>query len=179
MTALWMTLFNTAFWVGLHFGTAFIITALPKPLQTRMFDPQRPFFRVKAREMIFYRSIRLNRWKDRLPQFNRDFDKRHFRSDWNAAYLETFLFNTCRAEIIHEAIGVLGFLSLLFCLAEEHPAEYLPLYGSIAAFFLLCNLPFALIQRYNRCRLLRLREHTARCTSRFDSTYKKTGHPIG
>ena len=46
MKDLLITLLNTAFWVGLHFGTAGAVCALPKDVQTRWFDPNRRFFTV-------------------------------------------------------------------------------------------------------------------------------------
>ncbi len=151
-----LILLNTAFWLALHFGLADIVTHLPQAVQRRWFDSRRPRFQVSGREMAWYRRIGLPRWKDRLPQFNRDFDKRHLRRDLSAEYLETFVFNTCRAEVIHVGVAALGWLSLLFCLLCDDPAANLPLFAAIAAVIGLCNLPFALIQRYNRNRLERL-----------------------
>ena len=46
MKDLLITLLNTAFWFGLHFGTAGAVCALPKDVQTRWFDPNRRFFTV-------------------------------------------------------------------------------------------------------------------------------------
>ena len=151
-----ITLVNTVFWLALHFGVAELLTHLPAGLRRRLFDWNRPFFRVSAREMAFYRRIRLPRWKDRLPQFNPEFDKRHLDPSPTPAYLREFLEVTCHAELIHELIALLGFLSLFFCLLCAHPLNWLPLFFWIALFIGLCNLPFAAIQRYNRCRLLRL-----------------------
>ena len=72
-----ITLLNTAFWFALHFGVAELVTHLPAAAQRRLFDWNRSFFRVSEREMALYRRLRLPRWKDRLPQFNPEFDKRH------------------------------------------------------------------------------------------------------
>ena len=69
-SALVITLVNTVFWFALHFGVAELITHLPAETQHRLFDWNRPFFRVSEREMALYRRLRLPRWKDRLPQFN-------------------------------------------------------------------------------------------------------------
>ena len=99
--------------------------------------------------------LRIHKWKDRLPQFNLEFDKRHLATP-SPAYLRQFLEVTCHAEVIHELIALLGFLSLFFCLLCEHPQDWLPLFFGIALFIGLCNLPFAAIQRYNRFRLVRL-----------------------
>ena len=155
-SALEITLLNTVFWTVLHFGTAELVTHLPLDVQHRLFDWQRPFFHVSEKEMTLYRRLRLPRWKDRLPQFNPEFDKRHLAASLTPAYLRDFLGVTCHAEIIHELIALLGFFSLFFCLLCERPLDWLPLFFLIALFIGLCNLPFAAIQRYNRYRLLRL-----------------------
>ena len=147
-----IALLNTAFWFALHFGIAELLTHLPAETQRRLFD----WNRVSEREMALYRRLRLPRWKDRLPQFNPEFDKRHLAVSPTPAYLRKFLEVTCHAEMIHELIALLGFLSLFFCLLCEQPLNWLPLFLGIALFIGLCNLPFAAIQRYNRFRLVRL-----------------------
>ena len=73
-SALEITLLNTVFWTALHFGTAELVTHLPLDVQHRLFDWQRPFFHVSEKEMTLYRHLPLPRWKDRLPQFNPEFD---------------------------------------------------------------------------------------------------------
>ena len=42
---------------------------------------------VSEKEMTLYRRLRLPRWKDRLPQFNPEFDKRHLAASLTPAYL--------------------------------------------------------------------------------------------
>ena len=156
-----ITLLNTAFWFGLHFGVAGAVCALPQAVQTRWFDPDRRFFTVSDREMRVFRKIGLPKWKDRLPQFNPEFDKRHLAAGRDPAYIDRFLFITCRAEVIHYIIGVLGWVSLAFCLFSENQTAWLVRYAGIALFIQLANLPFAWIQRYNRKRLLRVRKRLA------------------
>lgn len=156
MPAWELTLLNTAFWLGLHFGFAGILTHLPQSTQRKWFDHRRARFAVSAGEMRWYRRIGLPKWKDRLPQFNRDFDKRHLRKSLSEEYLEEFIFNTCRAEVIHVGIAELGYLSLLFCLLCGDPAANLPLFAAIATVIGICNLPFSMIQRYNRNRMEKL-----------------------
>ena len=122
------TLLNTAFWFGLHFGTAGAVCALPKDMQTQWFDPNRRFFTVSDWEMRVFRKIGLPKWKDRLPQFNPEFDKRHLKS------------------------------GLVFCLLSADRTAWLIRYAVIALAIQLANLPFAWIQRYNRKRLLSVRK---------------------
>ena len=158
MKDLLITLLNTAFWFGLHFGTAGAVCALPKDVQTQWFDPNRRFFTVSDWEMRVFRKIGLPKWKDRLPQLNPEFDKRHLKSGRDTAYLDRFLFITCRAEVIHYVIGVLGWVSLVFCLLSADRTAWLIRYAVIALAIQLANLPFAWIQRYNRKRLLSVRK---------------------
>ena len=118
----------------------------------------RPKPAVSDWEMRFFRKIGLPKWKDRLPQFNPEFDKRHLKSGRDTAYLDRFLFITCRAEVIHYVIGVLGWVSLVFCLLSADRTAWLIRYAVIALAIQLANLPFAWIQRYNRKRLLSVRK---------------------
>ena len=99
----------------------------------------------------FYEIIRIRKWKDRLPDKSRH--ARHtFRKQMeghtNPENLVRFLQETCVAELVH---GVLVLLSgLLYCYIPTPFGLFLSiLYG-------LSNIPFMLIQRYNRPRLLRL-----------------------
>lgn len=170
MRTLAITLVNTAFWTALHFGVAVGLVRLPESLQRRWFDFRRPRFQVSTREMAFYRRIGLPRWKDRLPQWNWDFNKRRLSRRLSAAYLEEFCFVTCRAEVIHELIFLLGWLSLFFCLLCEDPAANLPLFGTIAFVICTANLPFSMIQRYNRRRLQSL---LSRFTAKPEVSIKK------
>lgn len=147
---------NTAFWPALHFGTAFFFTSLPDKVQARIFTPSLLLYREKPREAAFYRAIGLPRWKDSLPQYNKDFDKRCLNSKLTLEYLNAFIVNTCKAELIHLSIAVLGFLSLFSCFFFDHPAKELPLFIAVAAVIGFAQLPFIMIQRYNRPRLKRL-----------------------
>lgn len=67
-----------------------------------------------------------------------------------AAQAAVLVQETCVAEAVHTASSLLGLLCL----------RLWPGWGGVlvwAVWFLLGNLPFILIQRYNRPRLLRLR----------------------
>lgn len=144
-----MTIANTLFWVGVHFGVAALVTFF----HPGMFAWEKGIFPVRDGEMAFYRKVGLPHWKDALPQYNRDYDKRHLHGD-GKGYLLSFINATCRAEVIHLMVIPLGFLSLLFSLCCSE--GYFWLFLAIACLMALGNLPFALVQRYNRYRLVRL-----------------------
>ncbi len=151
-----ISLINIAFWLVVFYGTAGAIVALPKKWQKKLFDSNHRFFTVSEREMRFYRKIRLPKWKDKLPQHNVDFDKRHLAKDITKDYLVKYIFVTCRAEIIHYVTGLVGYISLLFSLLSENIEYWRDVYFTIATAMMIGNLPFSMIQRYNRYRLKRL-----------------------
>lgn len=147
---------NVAFWLTMFYGVSAAIVALPKKLQLWLFNHRRGIYRVSEREMRFYRKIRLPVWKDYLPQHNTDFDKRHLPTKIDAEYLRRYIFITCRSEIIHYVIGVAGFLSVTFADLSGDAEMWRDIYTLLASLDAIGNLPFAMIQRYNRYRLERL-----------------------
>ena len=101
-----------------------------------------------------YTRIGVDRWKTLVPDMSRilpDMVKKQVQPNAvTAAQAEVLVQETCVAEAVHTASSLLG----LFCL------RLWPGWGGVAVWlvwFLLGNLPFILIQRYNRPRLIRLR----------------------
>jgi glycosyl-4,4'-diaponeurosporenoate acyltransferase len=102
--------------------------------------------------------LRVHRWKDALPEagsfFSGGFSKRALRHR-DPEYLRRFLTETCRAELSHWLAVTLG---LNFFLRNPWYVGLIMLVYGLAT-----NLPFILVQRYNR---LRLRAVVARYGSR-------------
>lgn len=153
-----VSLINIVFWLVVFYGTAAVIVAMPRKWQKKWFNSSNTFYRVSEREMRFYRRISLPKWKDKLPQYNKDFEKRHLPQEITKEYLLTYIFMTCRAEIIHYITGIVGYLSLFFSFLSENVGYWYDVYFTIATTMMLGNMPFSMIQRYNRYRLLRLLE---------------------
>jgi hypothetical protein len=141
------------FWFSLHFGITFLYSRLPKNLRLRLFNYKKRLFIVSEKEMRIYKKIHLHKWKDILPQFNKDFNKRNLPNKISKEYLESFINVTCKAEAIHYTIIPLGYLSVFFALLGN---QQIWLIIFMPTFIGICNVPFALIQRYNRFRLVRL-----------------------
>jgi glycosyl-4,4'-diaponeurosporenoate acyltransferase len=96
----------------------------------------------------YRRRLRIDRWKDRLPDagdlFRGGLSKRHLPA-YDAAGLERFARETRRAELAHWwAMGC----GPLFVLWNPPLAT-----GLLVAYGVVVNLPFVLVQRYNRFRI--------------------------
>lgn len=123
--------------------------ALPR----RWFDASRFPYRAYAfeRNGRFYEALGIRKWKNVLPDKSRIAPGTYRKAihgsaqQHSAAHMERLLQETCVAECVHWALLVISPI-LLFTM--ESPAAYVmtPLYG-------LSNLPYIMIQRYNRPRL--------------------------
>lgn len=98
-----------------------------------------------------YRVLHIRNWADKLPDMSRLFKSMPSKKlSGKPTYeeLDTMIRETCIAESIHGILNVAG----LGCFFIWKSAWAVSLY----LLYVLCNLPFMLIQRYNRPRLLRL-----------------------
>lgn len=99
----------------------------------------------------YRRRLRIHRWKDRVPEagalFAGGISKRHVPS-YDVAGLQLFVRETRRAELAHWWALFCGPVFILW--NPPLASALLILYGVAA------NLPFILIQRYNRFRTLPL-----------------------
>lgn len=106
---------------------------------------------VWEREGNAYEALGIRRWKDRLPDKSKH-TKRTFtkqmRGHQGGDGLLRFVQETCVAECIH---WILIFLSLPLYMFVPTPLGLV-----VTVLYALSNLPFILIQRYNRPRLLRI-----------------------
>lgn len=104
----------------------------------------------------WYRDyLKIQLWKDRLPQHigKEGFSKKHLNSD-SIEYIDQFILETCRGEWNHKKNCLCSIVMLLI-----NPL----LVGVIVSTLILIgNLPFAMVQRYNRFRLLVLRKRRIR-----------------
>lgn len=130
----------------------FIGEALPRA----WFDPDSRLFRCRSWEDRgrVYHKLKIRRWKDKLPDASKHCKKmlpKRLGDHPNTEHLDRMIRETCVAEFIHTllillSIGVVkiwegrrGWICWLLCI--------------------LGNLPFILIQRYNRPRLQAARKH--------------------
>ena len=108
------------------------------------------------RQGRFYEKLRIRKWKNRVPDMSKylRFLPRKQLTDTSCGRVKLLVQETCVAELVHGGLMILA-LPVLLC--REWWAVLL-----VAVYDLLGNLPFILIQRYNRPRLLRLAEKLER-----------------
>lgn len=123
-----------------------------------IYSPAKPRFAAKSWERggRWYRDrLRIQIWKDKVPQHigKVGFSKEHL-TDVSIEYLDQFIVETCRGEWVHRKNCICAVVILLV---------NSPLVGGIFSLYvLLGNVPFAVIQRYNRFRLQTLRKRRLR-----------------
>jgi glycosyl-4,4'-diaponeurosporenoate acyltransferase len=147
---------NIVFWLALHvFGAAIITSLTPRKLYvyTNLIFKERPF------ENRLYTALRIKRWKDSLPIYrhnNSMFDRKHLNKKISREYLDTFIVETCKAEFVHLIISILGLSSVVFVFME---IEAFHTFLIIVMIMLCVHAPFIMVQRYNRFRMVELRQH--------------------
>ncbi len=142
--------FNILAWLLFHLFSAFAGTVVPMQL----LDGKHFLFRERNWERnggIYRKIFRVHKWKHLLPDagswFKNGFAKRKMKS-LKTGYMEEFVRETCRAELIHW-LGIL-------------PATFFFLWNVwwvgliMVGYALLVNMPCILTQRYNRIRFSRI-----------------------
>lgn len=103
----------------------------------------------------FYLRIRIDRWKDKMPDMSKYVSKTVRKkmplNRLNSDVTRRLVLETCVAEIVHWALILLSPMFLLLM-----PTVGWGIAGMILS--LLGNLPFIMIQRYNRPRLAHMLE---------------------
>lgn len=131
-------------------GAAFFFFGrlLPK----RWFHGDRFPFRCSPKEAKLYRLLRVHDWQDKAPDMSRIVPKLIPAKRLTGSYraqLPRMIQETCVAELTHVLLSVCGPYSL----------RLWPGAGGVlitAVYILFGNVPFIIIQRYNRPRLQRL-----------------------
>ncbi len=151
-------LVSCAVWATIGVATGYVGNRLPQRRVDHDTWLTRPR-RVERDGRLYQRTLRINRWKDRLPEGGAIFaggtSKRHLGGTGDDD-LARFAGETRRAELVHWTNAAAGPLLLIWC--------PLPLGLAMVAFGLVAHAPFVCIQRSNRlriARILRARERAA------------------
>lgn len=128
--------------------TSFLLGRL---MSKHTFDIQRKCFTVGQREIDLYNSIGIKYWQNKLPDMSRILPWAMPAKSMNCDYrsnIGVMINETCVAGLIHAFLCVFGFGCAFIWQGV----------GGILASVAYCiaNIPFIMIQRYNRPRLIRL-----------------------
>jgi glycosyl-4,4'-diaponeurosporenoate acyltransferase len=141
---------DVAAWFVIHMGVSYFMARLPLP----WFDPNSWLYRRRnwERNGKFYeKCFRLQSWKKLLPDgaaiFQYGFEKKRLK-ERGRDYLDSFLRETCRAELTHWIVFLFG--PLFFLWNIRWVGMVMILYAALA------NMPCIITQRYNRIRLQRI-----------------------
>ena len=127
-----------------HFAMRLIVgTIVPRCIRQPM---NRRWFQQKSYESKLYETLKVKRWKDHMPTY----DPSSFSLRENT--LAQIVDNCCVSEAVHETIILFSFLPLLFTFLWGAFPVFL-ITSLLAAAFDSC---FAIMQRYNRPRLVRI-----------------------
>jgi len=111
-----------------------------------------------------YEKLYIRKWKDKVPdmsKINKRLLPKKFDFDSDSSYLLMLLYETCVAEFVHYVLIVLGFFCRLLWTGAG---------GNIVSIiWALGNVPFIIIQRYNRPKILK----TYRKMVKFEGNGKK------
>lgn len=132
----------------------FIIFCACKMLNESHFDYKKYMYEIKYWEdngNWYIKKLKIKAWKDVLPQYisKNGFSKKNLNS-MSLNYINRFILETCRAEWAHRNCM---WIAVLLIFVNKF------LTGIIfSSFVLLINLPYVFIQRYNRIRLIKVRD---------------------
>ena len=124
----------------------------------KWFHSDRFPFRCSEKEKKLYAALRVKDWQSKVPDMSRIFKRIMPAKRINAdtlSDLPRMLQETCVAEATHSILSVLG-LGCLWLWKGIGGVLF------AAVYILLGNVPFVIIQRYNRPRLQKLMERRRR-----------------
>lgn len=147
----WTLVVNIFAWLLVHIGVSYLFLKMPDAWFSHTADRKKPQTKKSKEELIYERLLFIRIWKDKLPDggslFRGGFAKKKI-AVLEKAYLQTFILETRRGEWTH-IISMLP--APLFFLWNES------IYGWIMIVYaIVANVPFIIVQRYNRFRLQRI-----------------------
>ena len=132
------------YWTFIFLAGALIVDALTALIIRRCFPEKfvlkkRRIYTTSMNEMKFYRSIKINKWKDKVPELGgfTDFHKNKFDNPNSSEYVLRFIIEARYGALIHIWSCPLSFLILLL--------DYRIYLGTTNFIFLTIGLPVAIV----------------------------------
>ena len=136
------------------FFLSVIITYISNKLPESTYSDKSWLLRERAWEnkgRIYQKLFKVKQWKKYMPELNdfvkSVFPKRQIR-EFTGEYLKQFIFESCKSELTHWGIIFSSFLFFFWC---DFSSAVLMV--AIAA---TLNLPYIIIQRYHRPRIMEI-----------------------
>ena len=133
-------------------GVIFFLVGRMIPKKWLHYDrfPYRLFLWEKGGKI--YNVLQIHRWREKLPDMSKIFPgmmpSKKLPKKVTSMQLERMVQETCVAELIHNLLCVLGFGCVFLW---KGAGGWL-----IALLYMIGNLPFSIIQRYNRPKLVQI-----------------------
>ncbi len=130
-------------------------------------DPESFLFKEHPWELggKIYEKLHIKSWQARIPDvsqvLHRWMPRKKLHVGFTAETVRTMISETCTAEVIHDLLNIAGLRLLGLWTGVGGVIMYL-------IYVLFGNLPFILVQRYNRPRLKMLLNHLELKEGRFD-----------
>ena len=141
-----LSLAITAGTINYHFVMRYAVAGIFSYAMHNQADLSRKWYQQKKWEKKLYQKLHVKQWKNKMPTYEQSyFDLRLHTPEEIAGAM-------CQAEVSHEVIVIFSFLPLLT----------VPVFGAFVVFLItsilsaLMDLSFAIMQRYNRPRILKL-----------------------
>ena len=146
--SIWLTLAITFGTFAYHFIMRLLIGLIFNTVMRNHADYTRRWYQVGKLETALYEKLRVQRWKGKMPAYHPAlFDPRVHSWDEIAQAM-------CQAELVHETIALLSFLPIA---AGLRFGAY-PVFIVTSVLSAGYDLLFVMMQRYNRQRIMVLRE---------------------
>lgn len=142
----WLSLGITFGTIAYHFVMRLIVGHIFDRSMNNHADYTKKWYQVGAREMQFYKKLKVKKWKNKMPTY----DPALFSPELHT--WDEIAQAMCQAELVHETIVILSFLPIIS--TAWWGSFWVFLITSICAAVL--DSLFVMMQRYNRTRIMRL-----------------------
>jgi glycosyl-4,4'-diaponeurosporenoate acyltransferase len=149
---MWVILLDIVMWAVIHVGVSYTVTRMP----VRYFNPEAWLYKKRPWEKegkLYEALFGVKTWKGLLPDgaavFKGGFTKKKLKKN-DDAYLERFLKETCRGELVH---WITLFFAPIFFLWNLWWVGLI-----MIGYALIVNMPCIITQRFNRIRFRRIVE---------------------
>lgn len=162
----WFSFFVTAATTFYHFAIRFFVGAVTRNCCRDKIQAKNPWFTQRKWEKAFYERLGVRKWKGRMPTyFPQDFS---FKIHTPAEVVQAM----CISEVGHEINILCSFLPLLVALCLPRLREDWIIFAITGILALGADVPFLLMQRYNRPRVMALQ-------AAWEKRQKKEGKDLG